>query len=186
MEDIDKYIRNHKLAFNSEEPADGHFDRFESRFALQHSGSSRKLVHYLTIAASLMLLVSISGLLVYQQLSTSRIAQHTLNLSPGNQELGETEQFYSNLIAAKTSVLSKMEFPNEQQKLAVLNDLKQPDDTYIGLQNDLKEDPNNEMVINALINYYEVRLNILNQLIQNLNQVLNNKQGSHGQEETII
>jgi hypothetical protein len=186
MEELDKYIGNHRLAFNSEEPADGHLDRFESRLAFQQKSSSRKLVPYLAAAASLILLISISGLFVYQQLSTYKIARHEMNLSPRDRELGETEQFYSNLIAAKTNVLSKMEFPSEQQKQAVLNDLKQPDDTYISLQNDLKDDPNNEMVINALINYYEVRVNILNQLIQNLNQVLNNKQGSHGQEETII
>jgi hypothetical protein len=186
MESLDNYIRQHRPDFNSEEPADGHFSRFETRLHNRQLASRRRLAYYIAAAASVVVLFSFTALLVYQKFPVYRIARQTMNVNRVNEELGETEQFYSSLISNKTDILNQMKFPSESQKEAVLREFKEKDEIFVSLQNDLREDPNNEIIISALINYYQVKLNILNQLIQNLDQVLNNNQGSHGHEETII
>lgn len=80
-------------------------------------------------------------------------------------ELQEAEFYYGELIAAKVAQISKIDQNAEQE---VFRNLESLDQAFNELKADLKDNADNEEVIYAMIDNYKIKLQILEQILQQL------------------
>jgi hypothetical protein len=178
MENLEKKITANRVRFDDAEPEDGHFDRFRQK--LNRISSPRKFtVPYYVRVAVVLLLVSVSSILVYELISSVRFHNRYSfgNLSP---EYREVEDYYLHVIKVKYDHLQNLDINDHKQKQMILKELKEMDELYLNLSKELKNDPHNEMIINAMIKHYQIKLDIINDITDQLellkNSAVNNKQ----------
>ena len=185
MENLENKIINNRTAFNSAEPADGHFDRFMKK--LDRLGRLRKysLPYYLKVAG-LLVFVSISSILIYQ-LAVNRYYERNIysfgKLSP---EYREVEDYFIHTINTKYNDLQKIDLKDRTQKEMVIKEMKELDKVYRNLSKELKNDPNNERLINAMIKHYQLKLDILNEMTDQLMKIKNNISNNNQNESKDI
>ena len=67
-----------------------------------------------------------------------------------------------------------------EQKQMLLKEMKSMDSVYVSLQKELKANPNDERIINAMIEHYQTKVEVLNYIVNQLkairNDNLNNKE----------
>jgi len=69
----------------------------------------------------------------------------------------------------------------------LLQELKQMDIVYESLKRDLKNNPSDERIINAMIQHYQTKVDIMNRILTQLHQVKAlNQQKSDNYESTEI
>ena len=84
------------------------------------------------------------------------------DLSP---ELADTEYYYSALLGEKLDIIKTSGIDIESE---VFSDLEQLDEAYNGLMIDLKDNADNEEVVQAMISNYRIRLQILEQILSEI------------------
>ena len=85
-------------------------------------------------------------------------------------EIQETEQYYSQMVTQRYDELKPflMENPGAQRMLE--DDMEELDEVYLELKEDLKDNVSNPEVIEAMILNYRVKLEILEDLLNQLNE----------------
>jgi cytochrome c-type biogenesis protein CcmH/NrfG len=176
MKDLEKIIQDNKEAFNSEEPSDGHFNRFESKL---NTVRPVRRINYLWRAAAVFAIVFLSALYSYEKFyvsheSISEESNELLALGDVSPEYNEVEVYFTSQIQSGINQLEEMNlFDTEDEKQMVLNELHEMDSVYKKLQAELHANPNDQRVIEAMIHYYRTKVNILNDIImkfENLKQ----------------
>ena len=169
MKKFENIMDENQAFFNTEEPSEGHFERFEQKLRLQNNRIifRRKLFTIGKVAAIIVLVVFTAVAIRYNvdtksDYNTARIEKSS--------EMNEAEQFYSRMLELSYENIKQINFPNEAQKSRVLQEVSQKDDSYTKMKEDLQKDPSNEMAQQAMINYYETRLEVVNQIVANLNK----------------
>lgn len=117
------------------------------------------------MAAAIALIFVISGTL-YVSLRTPALPQ----------EVVEAENYYSSTMADQMKFIKSQ---NIEIDPAILRDLDTLDQQYESLKNDLKDDIDNEEVVSAMIATYRVKLEILE-------QILNEIQGNDREEDDEV
>jgi hypothetical protein len=172
MKKIENIMEQNREFLNTEEPPEGHFERFEQKLSLQHRRRSFMHKAYtLARIAAIVIIVVISAVWIKYNQSGEK-ENKSVNMAK-TQELKEAEQFYARLLELSYENIKKINFPDESQKLKILKDVSQKDESYTRIKEDLQSDPTNEMAQQAMINYYETRVEAVNQIVANLKQVLN-------------
>ncbi|SMD35474.1 hypothetical protein SAMN04488029_2535 [Reichenbachiella faecimaris] len=80
-------------------------------------------------------------------------------------ELQEAEYYYGELIATKVAHISQLDHNAEQ---VVFRNMETMDQAFNELKSDLKDNADNEEVIHAMIDNYKIKLEILEQIIEQL------------------
>lgn len=162
MDELKEYIADHINLFNNEEPLHGHFKRFKNKL-YGHSGSNkRRMLYYkLSLAASLFLFLGIG---IY---FTSRhiYQKNQPTLSTMSTELRETEIYFEMQIEDKYDLLKSMAKNRPKDFKLIKTDLKEMDNDYFSLQKDLSQNPQDERIVDAMINYYSYKLELLDKMI---------------------
>jgi len=172
MKKIEDIIRNNRERFDELEPAEGHFERFQNKLNSHNNKKSSFSLSYKIVlkAAVVGLLVLLSSLWlydnVYENQSTEQIAVR--NASP---EFRETQLYYSNMVDRKYNQIQDFEFKSKKQKKMLLNELKAMDSVYYKIKQDFKENPNDPRVMNALVRHYQLKLEVMTQVLEQLNQI---------------
>lgn len=82
-------------------------------------------------------------------------------------ELQEAEYYYGELIATKVAQISKLDQNAGEE---VFRDMEALDQAFNELKTDLKDNADNEEVIHAMIDNYKIKLQILEQIIDQLEE----------------
>jgi hypothetical protein len=180
MDKLEKFFNEQHDAFD-EEPKEGHLNRFDAR--LDQIRSPKKSVQrrgwpFLQIAAAAVILLLAANLFVYL------LPQKTL---PGNQtashgEMDETATFYTTRINSGMSQLKQMAdrgIGTESELVQIKKEMDEMDHLHQDLQKEYSENPNDERVINAMIEYYQTKLNIINTIKTDLENIKTIKNNSH-------
>jgi hypothetical protein len=173
MNHIENMNETSREFLNTEEPPEGHLDRFGQKLKIQNQ--RRRFIHRVYSAAriaAIIIIVVISAVLIKYNQSAGK-ANNIAKLTE-TRELRETEQFYSRLLEISYDRIRQINFPDETQKAKILEDIKQKDESYSKIEEELQSDPSNELAQQAIINYYQTRLEVVNNIVANLKQVLNN------------
>jgi hypothetical protein len=115
--------------------------------------------------AAVFFIVMAAGIGFYlnnQRISLDRngIALHNISA-----ELADTEAFYATQISEKIKLI---EYATGTVDPLVLSQLQLLDDDYSSLKNDLKDNADNEEVINAMIEYYRLKLSMLETILDEI------------------
>ena len=187
MKNIEEIIRENKEAFEDPEPMDGHFDRFSWKLEKRlHSQTTRRsIVPYLLRAAVVTILVTLSSLWIWDNFIRSE--KDMMALGDVSPEYKEVENYYVHQVNMMEGELNNLDFGvNPEQKSMLENELNSMDSVYIQLQKELKVNPNDERIINAMIEHYQTKVDIMNYIIGQLKTIRNENQNNQDNEKAVL
>ena len=177
MKNIEDIIRNNADFFEDAEPSTGHLERFnrklEKRF--QVNIIKRSIVPYLLKAAVVTLLITLSSLWTWDHFIRSGSSRMTLGqISP---QYKEVENYYVHQVNMMESEIVNVDLKNNpDQKALLMKEVKSMDSTYVSLQKELKANPNDERIINAMIEHYQTKLEVMTYIVNQLKTIRNDNQ----------
>ncbi|NOZ48040.1 MAG: hypothetical protein GXO79_14880 [Chlorobi bacterium] len=176
MKEIGDYIKKNKSFFNDAEPLTGHLDRFKTKLG----GDSKKVTFFKSSvkyfrAASVIILIALSSLWIYEKF-TKPAMKEQISLGEVSPEYKEVEFYYTRLYKTKLTELSGMKKIDPEVVVELKKDeFTELDSLYRVLQKDLGSNNNDERIINAMIEYYQTKVELLNQIILQLNNAKNDR-----------
>jgi len=172
MKDLGDLIKNNKAFFDNSEPQNGHFERFEAKLKAE-SKKKRflpKTIVFLRVA-SIAILVVLSSLWLLERFEDTK-KDISIALGEISPEYKEVEFYYTRLYDSKIEEFNKVkEIDPELEAELLKNEFQELDSIYKALQKELGANKEDERIINAMIGYYQTKIEILNQIIFQLNNV---------------
>lgn len=190
MDELKSFFEQNRNLFDTEEPLAGHFERFQQRLEAEHKQRNRfNYRRILYVAASVVVAVVVSvealSLLLGKGVETIQnevaelnmnstndfVRQTTQNVkSKLNPEYRETQKYYITEVDNRLDQI-KATSMDEEQKAELLKELSEMDELFAKLQKELKSSPDNQVLIEAMINHYKMKIEVMNQIINNLNSI---------------
>ena len=187
MKSIEDIIRSNKDFFEDAEPSTGHLERFnrklEKRF--QVDTIKRSIVPYLLKAAVVTLLITLSSLWTWDHFIRTGSSRMTLGqVSP---QYKEVENYYVHQVNLMEGEIVNVDLKNNpEQKTMLLKEMKSMDSTYVSLQKELKANPNDERIINAMIEHYQTKLEVMTYIVNQLKTIRNGNQNKKENEKVSL
>lgn len=172
MKKLEDIIRDNREHFDDREPTEGHFERFQSKLERYNKKRTSFITSwsFMLKAAVIGVLVVLSGLWVYDNVYKTQPAnQLTMKNVPS--EFQETQMYYSSMVKAKYNQIEDFNFTDKKQKRMLLKELRTMDSIYYNIKQDFREHPNDPRVLHALIRHYQMKLDVMNQVLDQLNQI---------------
>ncbi len=198
MSELEKIINNNMDAYDSEEPAEGHFERFENKLSeLHHDSKSEnaKVIQFVAkqgwkIAAAVVILIGVGfvffnvGIVGNKDVMTAQDTE--IILSP---ELTEVEIYYASLADDRFTIIDQL-IPDSMEgsmiKEMVDMELSELSENYGELLEEYKNNPDDDRIIDAIINNYRIQAEILDNIIINLNKLKNQKNETNENENVSL
>jgi hypothetical protein len=177
MKSIDDIIRDNRDCFEDQEPSEGHMERFNGKL-LKRLGAGidkRSIVPYLLKAAVVTLLVTLSSLWTWEHFIRSD--RNRMVLGDVSPQYKEVENYYIHQVKLIEGEIVTNEFKNSpEQKEMLIKEMKNMDSVYVQLQKELKANPNDERIINAMIEHYQTKVEVLTLIVNQLKSIRNENQ----------
>ncbi len=187
MKTIEEIIRNNKDLFEDKEPSEGHFERFSVKLELrcQAKANKRSIVPYLLKAAVVTLLVTLSSLWTWDHFIRPSNSRMTLGqVSP---QYKEVENYYLHQVNMMEDEIVNVDLKNNpKQKEQLLKEMKSMDSVYVSLQKELKANPNDERIINAMIEHYQTKLDVMTYIVNQLKTIRNDNANKKENEKVRL
>jgi hypothetical protein len=164
MTELEKQIMDQRSQLDSDTPRAGHEARFLQKLDRQPVRRVN-FRHVLQIAASVAIILTSAIVLVKQDRSGSKVAVREIPTT-----IMEADQYYTAQVSQRYEEIKEFNFDNEEEKVILLGELRELDAYHQQLMSDLEANPGDENVINALIRHYQVKLEVMDQIIIQLNQ----------------
>ena len=198
MDELKHFIEQNRSQFDDCEPMDGHFDRFMQKLEADKRrtiGPSRSQILKIAAVAVIALVLGtvVAGTSIHRGVklietemanvdreAPMKLVERTTRYVKAKvePEYSETQKYYISLVDNRLDEIRKTETVDEKQKAELLKEMSEMDELFINLHKELKANPDNEVLIDAMINHYQTKIEVLNQIITNLNGIkqLNTKQ----------
>jgi hypothetical protein len=187
MKNIEDIIRNNKDLFEDKEPSEGHFERFNRKLEVrfQSGAVKRSIVPYLLRAAVVTLLVTLSSLYTWDHFIRPGSSRMTLGqVSP---QFKEVENYYIHQVNLMESEIVTVDLKNNpEQKEMLMKEMKSMDSVYVSLQKELKANPNDERIINAMIEHYQTKVEVMTYIVNQLKTIRNDNQNKKENEKSNL
>jgi hypothetical protein len=179
-DNIEELILKNLDGLNEREPLDGHFDRFEAKLNARHKKKKFTFnVVWKVAAAIIFVLLATNQAYIYFTPNNQGTLLNNGNtqeatLASVSTEYAEVEFYYNNAINVgldqwKSLTLEGHISIEEQQMMDT--ELTEFEDRFKVLQEDLAANPNDERVINAMLEYYQTKLSIISMIVSKLEEV---------------
>jgi hypothetical protein len=186
---IEELISKNLKELNDNEPPAGHFERFEKKLEKQHKKSTFSLnVVWKVAAAVIFVLLAVNQGIIWFSSEKEQPMQATgreqVSLASVSDEYEEVEFYYTNAINSGLNQWERMAeegLISEEEQQMMDTELVEFENVYKKLQNDLAVNPNDERVINAMLEYYQTKLSLINMIVNKLEEV-KQKNNSHETE----
>lgn len=181
---IEELIQKNLEALNDNEPMDGHFERFEAKLKAQHKKPKISLNVVLKIAAAVVFVfLATNQAFIYfspnsQGLILNANKPSEVTLASISTEYKEVEFYYTTSI--KTGLnqwdeLNSEGYISDEEQTMMQTELEEFEKLYKSLQDDLAANPNDERVINAMLEFYQTKLSLINMIVNKLEEVKQQK-----------
>lgn len=179
-DELERLILNNRDSIQDEEPMEGHFERFETRL-LKASKPARKI--------NFRPILKIAAIVVFALLAVNQARNwffpeknETRSLGSISEEYREVEFYYTNSIQIGMNQWEKLKkegMISESDEQMMQKEQAEFDQMYQKLLVDLKANPDDERVINAMLEYYQARMSVISLVINKLKEVKQQKYSSH-------
>lgn len=153
---FEAFIKKNRDFFDNEEITQGHSQRFYKK--LDHDQKRKALFMAIRIAALIILFIGIPILILHQNIAASLSS----NVLPG--DVSEARVYYSKLVDERMDELSKLPVKEDLGK-NIRTELKLIDNSLNNLRDDLKTNPSDERVQDAMIMLYQTKVDFLDYVI---------------------
>ena len=191
MDNLEDYIKGNKQLFDDLEPSNKLWEKIDDELAdfrnvksLSYKApKSPKMVSIRVVwqmaAVFTLLVVALlsyqSGVFSVQKNTTDDVANFEIAAENMLVELEETEQFYFSLIGQKQEQTQEYDLKPKGLKSESKQALKTLDSTYNKMKIALLKNPNNDKIVNAMVENLQFRIEVLNQELEVL-ELINKKQ----------
>jgi hypothetical protein len=187
MKTIDEIIRSNRDFFEDGEPSEGHLERFNRKLEVRFRTGrvTRSIVPYLLKAAVVTLLVTLSSLWTWDHFIRSDRSRMALgDVSP---QYREVENYYIHQVNMMEGEITTVNFKdNPEQQIVLKKEMKSMDSVYVQLQKELKANPDDERIINAMIEHYQTKLEVMTYIVNQLKTIRNENQKPKEDEKVTI
>ncbi|HNT94416.1 MAG TPA: hypothetical protein PLK17_04825 [Bacteroidales bacterium] len=172
MNRIEDIIKRGRSEFDDREPSDGHFERFSFKLATRlHSGAvKRSIIPHLLKAAVVTLLITLSSLWTFDHFVRPNL-KRTMTLSEVSPEYREVERYYVQQVNLMENEFSSLDLSNPEQKEVLLQEMASMDSVYSDLQKELRANPNDQRIIDAMIKHYQTKLEVMSYILDQLKEI---------------
>ena len=185
-DNIEELILNNLKDLNDNEPIDGHFERFQAK--LNKQNKTRKITFGLLLkvaAAIVFVLLAVNQAKIYfapgKQIENSAVNNKEFSLASVSPEYKEVEFYYTNAINMGMDQWNSLKsdgYISETEQETMNTELAEFETRFKTLQTDLAANPGDERVINAMLEYYQAKLEIINMIVNKLQEVKQLKDSS--------
>jgi hypothetical protein len=188
---IEDIINNNLERLNDDEPLPGHFKRFEAKLQKSNAGKERRTFRIIWRLAAAAVF---AFLLVNQAIIWFSSSDKNMNISSGTEkitlasvsdEYKEVEFHYINSIDNGLEQWNKLVsegFVSEEEQMMMKTELAEFETVYNKLQKDLRISLNDDRVINAMLEYYQTKLSLINMIVNKLKEVKQKNNIDHEKE----
>ena len=182
---IDNLFDNLNGTFDIENPLEGHQDRFLEKLNTINKvktlpANKKNTFKYLSIAATLILICSLSMVLFYN--SSPSINEQVVEISP---EISKTEFYFANLIEQEVNKLQNESSPETKKIIAdTMIQLDKLEKNYKSIESDLINGGNSKLILSAMITNFQTRIDLLEDVLNQVEEIKNIKNTDN--EKTII
>ena len=172
MKTLEEIIKSNNEIWNSDEPAEGHFERFSVKLELRTKAgkTKRSIAPYLLRAAGVALLVTLSSLWAWDNIVKKD--SKMMSLSEVSPEYRDVENYFIYQVnLMEDEIRGSIISDDPEQKEILMKELQSMDTVYISLQRELKVNPNEERIINAMINHYQKKLEVMTIIVNQLKSI---------------
>jgi predicted CopG family antitoxin len=163
---LEDFVKQHREQFDLREPDPSIWLKINP--ANKAVKQERKPMRWLRIAAAVAMIFAGSTAGIY--FLTGEKADPDLYSSDLYTEIIETEQYYSQMVADRYEELKPFLASNPSANEMLSDDMNELDEVYKELKEDLKDNASNPEVIEAMILNYRVKLEILEDLLNQLKE----------------
>ncbi len=170
MKNLENYIKKNLSEINSFDLPDGHLERFHNKLRKSKPVSR---IYWYSLAAGILLLVSLSVFINYEQSQNSPVVnqEQIISLSDISPQYKEVEEFYRKDLYKKINEFQQLNCKiDPEQKEMVDRELQELDEVYRSLQKELKINRSDERIINAMINNYQYKIEFLELVIEQIKE----------------
>jgi hypothetical protein len=187
MKNIEEIISSNKDLFDSAEPSEGHLERFTMKLENRFHNKKRiiSIVPYLLKASVAALLITLSSLWTWDHYI--RPGSQRIALGDVSPQYKEVENYYVQQVNIMEGEIANIDLENNsEQREMFLQEMKSMDSTYIQLQKELKANPDDERIINAMIEHYQTKIDVMNFIMSQLKATRSENQTFEKDEKTIL
>jgi hypothetical protein len=170
---LEEFVKQHREEFDLHEPDPSVWLRINP--ATVPLARERKPMQWLRVAAVIAMIFAGSTAGIY--FLAGRSAEADQNSKALYTEMEETERYYNQMVAQRYDELRPFLASDPVAKKMLTADLKELDEVCKALKNDLKDNVSNPEVIEAMILNYRVKLEILEDLLNQLKEKENQDDG---------
>lgn len=173
MNNLEDFIKKNRARLDWEEPSPGHEFNFKKKLNSRIPEKDRFLVRYaVAIAASVFIFVA-TALFIYKLNSDGYTGAVETSQWV---EFIEAEQYYMKQNEAAFSELKEtLSAQTEEVSLPIYNEITDMDAAYKQLKEDLKNNPNDIRLMSAAVQYHQLKLDLINNLIERFTLYSNTK-----------
>ncbi len=169
MNKLEDRIREKREELDGFEPREGHTHRFADKLDMRHRGIFTR-ARSIKIAALLLLLLASSVFVYrygYQLPSRKNIPEQELKSS----ELLQAESYFASQITEVYNAIDRFAPSDPEQKRMLMTEIDQMDSMLVSLQEELQANPNDDRIIHAMINHYQLKLEVMGQILTQLKKI---------------
>lgn len=182
-DNIEEIILKNLKELNDFEPKDGHFERFQAKLNAQKKKKTITLnIVWKVAAAVVFVLLAVNQANIYfspeKQNGVVSENNSDFTLASVSPEYKEVEFYYTNAINVELNQWNTMVaegFISIEEQEMLDDEMAEFETRFKNLQTDLKANPNDERVINAMLEYYQAKLDIINMIVSKLEEVKQQK-----------
>lgn len=169
---LEKYILDHREQFDDQEPDPAIWERLDTRKSLVIRINWRDVAWKAAAVAA----IFVASYYFHDFMSSrkngsqSLLGKNTEESSPMLRELIEAEAYYTSIINMKKDEVFRLTASNPDIRREIDMEMVDLDRVFSELKDDLKDNADNEEVIEAMIQNYRLKLDILEDMLLQLNQ----------------
>ncbi|HRY99060.1 MAG TPA: hypothetical protein P5550_08390 [Bacteroidales bacterium] len=168
---LERFIRDHRPEFDDQLPDPGVWDRIRSGMELQQR-RTLPWKTYLVRVAAVLLIFALSWLvhdMVDQYVPAGKGPEQGA-ISAQAEELFEAEAFYTQQIQTMQEEVFLLTRSEPEVQHDIRTELSELDSVYADLKRDLRDDAANEEIIAAMIQNYRLKIAILTDILEQLQE----------------
>lgn len=184
MNSLEDYIKENRAAFDAQEPAEGHMDRFLNRLP----NKKNNMIFYVRtigVAAAFTLLITLSSLYIHDQWFDNQ-GPKLPTLADAGFEYAEAEAYFISTINNQKQMINDLSIGDLlKERVQFEKEMHVMDSLYAQLQHDLQTNPDDPRVINAMINHYQIRIKVMQRIVVQLKDAQKSKTHKTHENEKI-
>ena len=181
MKDIEKFIKENREAFDSYEPGDRVLKNLEKEFCAPagSSGIIRSIPWLKWSAAAAVIIFIAAGVIYFSSSEKNYAPEVASNSTDIPAEYAEEVYHFTRLIELKHKELKKIRKDEPELYKKFSADITRLDSSYQVLKEDLRGNPNEELVLSAMIENLRIQIDLLNEQLTIIKKIKETKKNNH-------